>query len=243
MRRIVTTTNPGTGTTTSGFDASGMWSAFVQNARDGAATVMAAAGEPFPLPGRAPGVGEITRAEDKRASRSGGSRRAAKPGRDAIPRRGRELCAALEPKMRSLRATQGFAEWLYAWRQLLLLAGSNRFLPREGVTNRAFHFVDSARRDFGNPLHQADLRNRPQVVAVDDAGLRHPFGRAERNFDRNVADVGGNLGRDELVQNIIRIVATQQQDRTAASGPGQVRPPDFVLLRDCHSSAFDQSSA
>jgi hypothetical protein len=67
-----------------------------------------------------------------------------------------------------------------------LLPGSDQFFPCESVANRSLHLVDSLCRELREFLHQTIFRNRSQIVAVDDAGLRHSLGRAERQYRRHL---------------------------------------------------------
>ena len=85
----------------------------------------------------------------------------------------------------------------------------DQFLPAQRIPHGTLHFPDPPRRNAGDPFHQLSLRNRSQVVAVDDARLREPFGPSERNLDRNPANRRGYLRRHELVQDGIGVVAAQ----------------------------------
>ncbi len=63
-----------------------------------------------------------------------------------------------------------------------LLSGSDQFFPCQCVANRALHLVGSLLREFRNLLHQVNLRNGSQIVAVDDTGLGHSLDRAKREY-------------------------------------------------------------
>jgi hypothetical protein len=70
-----------------------------------------------------------------------------------------------------------------------------------------------------------------------------PSALPPRNLDWNAADCSGNLGRHDLIQELVSSVPVKQKDPPASGGPAEIGPPDFVLSQAFHSSAEDQSSA
>src|ERR1019366_7836017 len=116
-------------------------------------------------------------------------------------------------------------------------------VPAEGVAGGALYVHHSGCRQPGDALDQHIPGDCPQVIAISNTRRREPIPLAERHFDRNVADGGGDLGHDELIQVGVIVIARQQQYRPAAGWLGQIGPPDLELFQGSNFSQFDQESA
>src|SRR5450759_489995 len=119
----------------------------------------------------------------------------------------------------------------------------DQLVPAESVTDGALYFYQPSCRQLGNALDQHIPGDCPQVIAISNTRRREPVPLAKRHFDRNVADCGGDLGHDELIQVAVTVIARQQQYRPAAGWLGQIGPPDLELFQGSNFSQFDQESA
>lgn len=67
----------------------------------------------------------------------------------------------------------------------------------QGKAEGAVERVELGGGQSGDALFQPNFWNRREVVAIDHTGAGHPVLRAERHFDRNASDGGGDRGHGD----------------------------------------------
>src|SRR5207244_7420524 len=77
-------------------------------------------------------------------------------------------------------------------------------------------------------LLEAVQANGIDVVQVCDTRLRESILRAQRDLARDIANARRHVGDGRLIPYPIGFVPGEQDDRPAADGSIQVRPPDLA---------------
>jgi len=119
----------------------------------------------------------------------------------------------------------------------------NQFVPSQSISQCALHLSVPRWRQRACAGIEPLPRRGANVVQVCDTSRRQPLSTTQPHLHGNRADGGGDLCDDELAEILVRVVATQQQNRPSAGWCGQIRPPDFELSHGLNSSGVDQSSA